>query len=197
MPFLYSFPRSFLQDLAPHVKALLRRLKTIVFLSLLLTIAWNETVSPVLASPLPAALPGLSRLFAGSPPSNLGVENDRLAACPASPNCIVSQGGDSVHAIAPLTYQSDRQTAYETLLKILSVVPRTRIVIQTENMTQTEKYIRVEFASRLLGFVDDAEFYFPPEDGIIQVRSASRLGESDLGVNRTRMEQIRSLLSSP
>ena len=162
----------------------------------LLTIVWG-VVAPVQAVPLiarimptavPAAIPGLSQLFAGSAPSNLGLQEDRLAPCPATPNCILSQDSDVAHSIAPLTYSGDRSRTYENLLKILAVVPRTRIVTQTDN------YIRVEFESRLLGFVDDGEFYFPAEDGIIQVRSASRLGESDLGVNRTRMEQIRLAL---
>ena len=68
---------------------------------------------------------------------------------------------------------------------MLGVVPRTTIIEETED------YIRVESSSRLLGFVDDAEFYLPADEKVIHVRSASRLGESDLGVNRRRLEQIR------
>ncbi len=172
-------------------------LGTVCAAPLLLTIAlWTIALftiaAPVRAVPLvppgiPAAIPGLSQWFTGSAP-NLGLEEDHLAPCPATPNCILSQDSDAAHSIAPLTYSGDRSRAYENLLKVLSVVPRTRIITQTDN------YIRVEFESRLLGFVDDGEFYFPAEDGIIQVRSASRLGESDLGVNRTRMEQIRLAL---
>jgi uncharacterized protein (DUF1499 family) len=64
-------------------------------------------------------------------------------------------------------------------------VPDTKIVEQKDN------YIRTESRSKIMGFVDDAEFYFPEDDNIIQWRSASRLGESDLGVNRRRLEQIR------
>jgi len=179
----------------------IRVLGTICAAPLLLTIAlWTIALwtigftiaAPVQAAPLvpqaiPAAIPGLSQLFTGSTP-NLGLEEDHLVPCPATPNCILSQDSDAAHSIAPLTYSGDRSRAYENLLKVLSVVPRTRIITQTDN------YIRVEFESRLLGFVDDGEFYFPAEDGIIQVRSASRLGESDLGVNRTRMEQIRLAL---
>ena len=180
------FPFSYLVSI---LSPLLRFFGTIVQVTLLLTIVINLFTTPVQAVPLlPAALPGLNHLFAGTAPSNLGVQDDRLAPCPTSPNCILSQGSDPAHEIAPLTYQSDRQTAYENLVKILGVVPRTRIVTQTEN------YIRVEFESRLMGFIDDGEFYFPETEGIIQVRSASRLGESDLGVNRTRMEQIRLAL---
>lgn len=68
------------------------------------------------------------------------------------------------------------------------MVPRTKIV-QT-----TEDYIRAESSSKLLGFVDDLEFYLPQDAKVIQVRSAARLGESDLGVNRRRIEQIRLAL---
>ncbi len=136
-----------------------------------------------------ATLPGLGHLLAGQPPETLGVNEDaQLSLCPASPNCVLSQATDEVHAIAPLTFGNDRQQAYTTLLKVLSVVPRTDII------ETTDTYIRVEFTSNLLGFVDDGEFYFPEDDGVIQVRSASRLGESDLGVNRRRIEQIRLAL---
>jgi uncharacterized protein (DUF1499 family) len=140
-------------------------------------------------TPLPlGALPGVANLLASTPPSNLGVHDGQLSPCPDSPNCVVSQNGDVDHAILPLTYQSDRNTAQEALLKVLSVVPQTQVI------TQTDGYIRFESRSRLLGFVDDGEFYFPEGEKIIQVRSASRLGKSDLGVNRRRMEQIRLAL---
>ena len=135
--------------------------------------------------PAQAALPGLGHLFAGNAPTNLGLKADHLAPCPASPNCVLSQDPDPAHAILPLVYASDRATAYQTLKTILSTFPRTQII------TETEDYIRVEFQTRWLGFVDDAEFYFPEETVVIQVRSASRLGESDLGVNRERLEAIR------
>lgn len=134
------------------------------------------------------ALPGLSGLLAGTPPQDLGVNGGHLSPCPDSPNCVVSQDADEDHAIAPLTYQSDRDTAREAVLKVLSVVPRTQVVEQTEN------YIRFESSSRLLGFVDDGEFYFPEDNNLIQVRSAARVGQSDLSVNRRRIEQIRLAL---
>ena len=114
-----------------------------------------------------------------------GLDSSHLSACPSSPNCVVSQDGDEDHAIAPIAYQGDRASAKETLLKVLSVVPRTEVVEQTEN------YIHSESTSRIFKFVDDVEFYFPEDENVIHVRSASRVGESDLGVNRRRIEQIR------
>lgn len=123
--------------------------------------------------------------FAGSIPANLGVKNQQLSPCPPTPNCVVSQNSDPTHEIAPILYKSDRAQAREQLLKILSVVPRTTILVSRED------YIRAESRSRIFGFVDDVEFYFPVNQSQIEIRSSSRLGESDLGVNRRRLEQIR------
>jgi len=123
--------------------------------------------------------------FEGNLPDNLGVKDGFLSSCPTSPNCVVSQNADETHYIQPITYEVDRQNAKETLLKVLSVVPETTIIENTDN------YIRTESRSKIMGFVDDAEFYFPEDKKEIEMRSASRLGESDLGVNRRRLEQIR------
>jgi len=120
--------------------------------------------------------------------SGLGVNNDYLSACPASPNCVVSQNADPKHAIDPIPYHVSRDKAREILLKVLSVVPRTEVV------EQTDSYIHALSKSRIFKFVDDVEFYLPPNESVIHLRSASRIGESDLGVNRRRMEQIRLAL---
>ncbi len=115
----------------------------------------------------------------------VGLSGDHLSSCPSSPNCVISQDGDEEHTIEPITYKGDRAAAQETLLKVLSVVPRTEVIEQTDN------YIHTESTSRIFKFVDDVEFYFPEAENVIHVRSASRVGESDLGVNRRRIEQIR------
>ncbi|BAY65174.1 hypothetical protein NIES22_52770 [Calothrix brevissima NIES-22] len=120
--------------------------------------------------------------------ASLGLNNGYLSSCPASDNCVVSQDADAKHAIKPIPYHVDPNVAKETLLKVLSVVPRTEVVEQTEN------YIHALSKSRIFKFVDDVEFYFPTDESVIHVRSASRVGESDLGVNRRRIEQIRLAL---
>jgi uncharacterized protein (DUF1499 family) len=120
--------------------------------------------------------------------ANLGVQNGSLSVCPNSPNCVVSQNADETHYIAPIPYHTDPDKAREILLKVLTVVPRTQAIAQTPN------YIRAESKSRIFGFIDDVEFYFPNNEKVIHVRSASRVGESDLGVNRRRIEQIRLAL---
>ena len=165
---------------------------TAIILSIFITLTSSllfPTTALAAPSPSMAALQIIKNIFAGSPPDNLGLHDGHLTNCPSSPNCVVSQNGDKDHAIAPIPYHVDLATAKETLLKVLSVVPRTTIVEQADN------YIRVESESRILGFIDDAEFYFPAGEQVIQIRSASRLGESDLGVNRRRLEQIRLALA--
>lgn len=120
--------------------------------------------------------------------SNIGIESGSLSSCPSSPNCVVSQNADAKHAIEPITYHGERDKARETLLKVLTVVPRTTIVSQTDN------YIHAISKSRIFKFVDDVEFYFPSDKSVIHIRSASRVGDSDFGVNRRRLEQIRLAL---
>ena len=119
----------------------------------------------------------------------IGLNNNHLEPCPSSPNCVLSQDGDEEHAVEPITYKGDRSDVKEALLKVLSVVPRTEVIEDTGD------YIHTESTSRIFKFVDDVEFYFPEGENVIQVRSASRVGESDLGVNRRRIEQIRLALA--
>ena len=148
------------------------------------TPVWAMGLDPLQVHQI-AAIPGLSGVFRGQLPSNLGIHDGKLNPCPASPNCVVSQDGDTEHTIEPIAYEGDRDAVREVLLQVLSVVPRTTV------SEETNDYIRAESNSRLLGFVDDLEFYLPSEEKVIYLRSASRLGESDLGVNRRRLEQIR------
>jgi uncharacterized protein (DUF1499 family) len=132
--------------------------------------------------------PEVPTLLAGMRPDNLGVQAGQLAPCPNTPNCVSSQSQDGVHAIAPFTYHTSAAEAIAHLRDIIESQPRTKIIAATEN------YLYAEFASRWLGFVDDAEFYAQDRPRIIEVRSASRLGESDLGVNRQRLENLREQL---
>ena len=125
-----------------------------------------------------------------SRPSNLGVRDGRLAACPDSPNCVSTQAEDRENWIAPLTYQGDSDAVIETLAEIVLHQPRTRIIERSPH------YLRTEFQSAFFRFVDDVEFYVEAESGRVHFRSASRVGRSDMGVNRTRMELIRSQFQS-
>jgi uncharacterized protein (DUF1499 family) len=127
-------------------------------------------------------------LFTGKRPTDLGVKNGRLKPVPGSPNAVSSQAQSGYHAIAPLTYASTRERAMPALIQIVADTPRTHIV------TQSQDYLYAEYASALIGFVDDVEFWFEPGAKRIHVRSASRLGYSDFGVNRARIEDIRRRL---
>jgi uncharacterized protein (DUF1499 family) len=124
---------------------------------------------------------------------NLGVNNSKMTPCPKTPNCVSSQANDEEHYIKPIVFEGTQQEAHDRLLQIIESEKRTKIV------TDQEDYIHVEFTSALFRFVDDVEFYFPNEktdETIIHVRSASRIGSSDLGVNRKRIERIRSKFQS-
>ncbi len=124
--------------------------------------------------------------FSGTRPTNLGVTAGNLLDCPNSPNCVSSQSTDAEHKISPLTYTGDPAQALESLKAVISSMPRTKIITAEGN------YLYAEFTSALMGYVDDVEFYLNTDKSIIEVRSASRLGESDLGVNRDRVESIRA-----
>lgn len=128
-------------------------------------------------------------IFAGKRPNNLGVRDGKLAPCPNSPNCVSSQSTDAVHQIAPLTFNTSPEQAIANLKSIIQSLPRTTII------TESQDYIYAEFKTALMGFVDDVEFYLDRSANVIQVRSASRLGQSDLGVNRKRIETIRAKLN--
>lgn len=168
------------------VQYILSSIKAIAIISVLLFIVNLGFAAPseAITSSKIAALPIVKDIFAGTSP-DLGVDDGSLSPCPKSPNCVVTQNADESHSIVPIAYRTDLDTARETLLKVLSVVPRTEVTAQTDD------YIRAQSTSRLMGFIDDIEFYFPTDRKEIEMRSASRLGDSDLGVNRRRLEQIR------
>jgi uncharacterized protein (DUF1499 family) len=127
-------------------------------------------------------------VFTGKKPSNLGVRDGKLAPCPSTPNCVCSQSEDAGHKIEPLTYKSTPQVAFTQLKQAIESQPRTKIITQSPN------YLYAEFTSAIMKFVDDVEFYLDEDAKVIHVRSASRLGQSDLGVNRKRIETIRAKL---
>jgi uncharacterized protein (DUF1499 family) len=121
---------------------------------------------------------------AGERPQNLGSKEGLLLACPSSPNCVSSQAADEGHRIAPLAFNGDPDAAFARLKQVLGRRGDTTIIEEKAG------YLRVELRTTL--FVDDGEFLLDQPHSVIQVRSASRLGYSDLGKNRSRMEEIRS-----
>ncbi len=110
---------------------------------------------------------------------------EMLTSCPSKPNCVSSIDSDPKHFIEPLRFAGSARDAQNRLLKIISELKRARIVTVEDN------FIGAEFTSFVFRFVDDVEFYFDDHNKIIHVKSASRVGYSDLGVNRRRIEKIR------
>jgi uncharacterized protein (DUF1499 family) len=137
-------------------------------------------------------------LLAGPVPSDLGVRDGKLAAPSKSPNSVSSQADrypghpqQAYAQIAPLPYSGDAASAMKKLADTVRQIHGATIV------SEQPDYLYVQFRTRWLGFVDDAEFWHEPATQLIQVRSASRLGRSDLGVNRQRIETIRQRLQQP
>jgi len=111
--------------------------------------------------------------------------DDQLAPCPPRPNCVCSQDTSAAHAIEPLLVPASLADPFEQLVQLMRGWPRTRLVRQTAN------YLHVEVRTFLFRFVDDVEFYWDQESSLIHIRSASRLGYSDLGTNQRRLERVR------
>lgn len=136
--------------------------------------------------------PLLFALLAGcgaTRPSTLGLREGRLAPCPASPNCVASDAADATHAIAPFAPTISAGDAWRIAHNAVASLSRTTII------NDTGSYLHAECTSPILGFVDDLELALDGSGNIIAVRSASRVGYSDLGVNRTRVETLRRTLA--
>lgn len=135
---------------------------------------------------------GLSLLScAGTRPEDLGVASGRLTACPDSPNCVSSDAGsaDEVHHIAALALSGDASEAWKLAREAVAGTERTEIVVEHEG------YLHAESTSALMRYVDDLELHLRPDQGSIAVRSASRVGQGDMGVNRARVEALRARLA--
>jgi len=119
-------------------------------------------------------------------PTNLGVKNGRLAPCKPSPNCVSSQAdaADREHYIAPLAFRGSMQE----LRRAVESMARASVISAERN------YLYAEFRTRLMRYVDDVELYYDEKQGLVHVRSASRLGRRDFGVNRNRVEALRALI---
>ena len=131
-------------------------------------------------------------LFSGTRPENLGVHDGRLAPSKRTPNNVNSQidkSADAEHYIEPLRYAGDARQAWAALRQVINGMQRVKVITSDSN------YLYAEFSTKLMRYVDDTEFYLDEKAGVIHVRSASRLGRSDFGVNRERIESIRAKLA--
>jgi uncharacterized protein (DUF1499 family) len=126
----------------------------------------------------------------GKRPENLGIKDQKLTPCPETPNCVTSfvDSSDTIHYISAIPYSASLDSEKDKIKKICANLPRTNLVKETNN------YLYYEFTSFLMRYVDDVEFYLDEKSKLIHVRSASRIGKGDMGVNRKRIEAIRKEL---
>lgn len=122
----------------------------------------------------------------GPGPSDAAFKAGRLADCSKKPNCVSTQATTSDHAIVPYTYSKPLEQARESLKREMAKIPRATLV------KEDGPYLHYECRSAVMKFTDDVEFLFNEETKTLQFRSASRVGYSDWGVNRRRMEDIRN-----
>jgi uncharacterized protein (DUF1499 family) len=125
-------------------------------------------------------------MFSWKRPANLGVTNGRLAPCKRTPNCVSSQADpqDREHYITPISFRG----TMDELRRAVQSMARATLINAERN------YLYAEFRTRVMRYVDDVELYYDERAGLVQLRSASRLGRRDFGVNRKRIEELRSRL---
>ncbi len=151
------------------------------------------------AAALGVVVAGQVGAFAGQPPSGLGLrEGNKLKPPSRTPNSVSSQadlwpdaGQNSYARIAPLAAAGDRAATMARLRQVVQGMAGARVEETRDD------YLRATFRTRLMGYVDDAEFWFDPAANAVQVRSASRVGGKDYGVNRERVEAIRGRMAQP
>jgi uncharacterized protein (DUF1499 family) len=112
-------------------------------------------------------------------------KKETMSECPKSPNCVSSLSPAPKRYIAPFRFDGSAETALEKILSIIKDNGRAQVVSTQGN------YIKAEFRSLLFRFVDDVEFLIDDKERIIHVKSASRKGFYDFGVNRRRIEKLR------
>ena len=149
--------------------------------------AYSSKLKNIISSVFIYSLLLFSSGCSGTRPDNLGVNDGKLAPCPSTPNCVCSQSdqSDNEHYIQPFSYSGSKEKTKEKLLAAILNSSGSKIIKNDSD------YIYAEFTTLIMRFKDDVQFYFDDSSKIIHIKSASRLGSGDLGVNRKRMEDIR------
>jgi uncharacterized protein (DUF1499 family) len=133
------------------------------------------------------ALLGIGVRFAPKGQPHVGLVDGRLSPCPKTPNCVCSESRASPSYIAPFEFAGTADSAWN----------RARRAIQTAGGTVNKddrSYLWASFTTKWLHFVDDVELRLDADYHVIHVRSASRVGRSDFGANRKRVERLRMML---
>lgn len=149
-----------------------------------------------LALTLLAVLAGQFGFLRGSAPPDLGVRDGRLKPPSKTPNSVTSQAGlwpghpqQAYATIAPLALHGDGTATLARIETLMKTWPGAEVVKRSDD------YLHVQFTTRVMKYTDDVEFWLDPRAGVVQVRSASRLGEGDFSANRKRVEAIRAALA--
>jgi len=123
-------------------------------------------------------------------PDNLGLKNGQFASCPESNNCVSSQATDKAHTIAPI------DVAHNTPdVVMVNLTNSIQTMFGGKVIKIDGNYLHAEFTSRVMRFVDDMECFYDEPAGVIQIRSASRVGYSDFDANRKRVEVLREIFA--
>jgi uncharacterized protein (DUF1499 family) len=127
-------------------------------------------------------------MFSWKRPDNLGAVNGKLAPPKRTPNCVASQAdpADQEHYIAPIAFRGD----FSSVEKAVAAMRGATLIKREGN------YLYAEYRTPIMRYVDDVELLYDPQAGVVHVRSASRLGRRDFGVNRERIEQLRSIIEA-
>ena len=124
----------------------------------------------------------------GSPAERHNSESSGFLDCPDTPNCLSSLAKNPKYRVEPFRLKKDPKTSWDIVKKTVELLPRTKVV------SADNSDIHAECRSLIFRFVDDLTLHLTPSNGIIHLRSASRIGYSDLGVNRRRVETLRKKL---
>ncbi len=122
---------------------------------------------------------------ASQPPADIGLRDKKLRLCPNTPNCVSSEHKDKSFWVEPLAFKETPHVAWEKLKMAVNAIGGT---IEKEE----RPYLWATFRTKVFRFVDDMEFRMDSEDKVIHLRSASRVGYSDLGVNMRRVKKLRA-----
>jgi uncharacterized protein (DUF1499 family) len=136
-------------------------------------------------------------VFSGKAPTNIGVQGGKLKPPAATPNSVTSQADlwpdaprrDDARIVA-IALQGDGKATIDKIAAVIEDLPGSHIAERRDD------YLYAQFTTPLMRFVDDVEFWFDPAAGVVHVRSASRVGHKDFGVNRARIENIRARLGA-
>ena len=161
----------------------------------MLVIKWIVIVVLVLVAG--AIVAGQVGLLRGTAPADLGVQQGKLKGLSSTDNSVSSQAElypdhpqRKYSSIAPLAVRGDGPATIAKLKGIVEGMDGAKLV------TSAPDYLYAQFTTPLMKYVDDVEFWFDPTANAIQVRSASRLGKGDLGLNRKRIESVRGVLAA-